>query len=278
MYIGYTVNVKGIEPGRGDQMPEAGEQVPLPPGLDLLWGRREQGKRGPRAGLSADAIVAAAVAIADAKGLEAVSMARVAKKLGFTTMSLYRHVSDKDELLQMMWDASAQGAEGLVLEGDGWRAKLRMWATMQRDVLDQHPWITQMPMAVPPAGPNSAYFLERGLEALDGTGLRDADKLRMLGLLSSYTLSEARMAYDAARAAKQAEAAGQPDATAPPPSYEAMLRVLIDEETYPRLYRMAWSAESGEQDDERTEFFFGLDRILDGIQAFIDRTREGGSG
>jgi hypothetical protein len=57
-----------------------------------------------------------------------------------------------------------------------------------------------------------------------------------------------------------------------------MLRVLIDEETYPRLYRMAWSAESGEQDDERTEFFFGLDRILDGIQAFIDRTREGGSG
>ncbi|HTB55244.1 MAG TPA: helix-turn-helix domain-containing protein, partial [Trebonia sp.] len=126
-------------------MPEAGEQVPLPPGLDLLWGRRERGKRGPRAGLSTDAIVAAAVGIADAEGLEAVSMARVAKKLGFTTMSLYRHVSGKDELLQMMWDASAQGAEGLVLEGDGWRAKLRMWAIMQRDVLDRHPWITQMP-------------------------------------------------------------------------------------------------------------------------------------
>jgi AcrR family transcriptional regulator len=258
-------------------MPEAGEQVPLPPGLDLLWGRRERGKRGPRAGLSAEAIVAAAVRVADAEGLEAVSMARVAKELGFTTMSLYRHVSGKDELLQMMWDASAQGAEGLVLEGDGWRAKLRMWAIMQRDVLDLHPWITQMPMAAPPAGPNSAHFVERGLEALDGTGLRDADKLRMLGLLSSYGLSEARMAYDAARAAKQTAAAGQPDAT-PPPSYEAMLRVLIDEETYPRLYRMAWSGESGEQDDERTEFFFGLDRILDGIQAFIDRTREGGSG
>ena len=141
-----------------------------------------------------------------------------------------------------MWNASAHGAEGLVLEGDGWRAKLRMWAIIQRDVLDRHPWITQMPMAAPPAGPNSAHFVERGLEALDGTGLRDADKLRMLGLLSSYTLSEARMAYDAARAAKQAEAAGQPDATAPPPSYEALLRELIDEQTYPRLYRMAWSA------------------------------------
>ena len=177
-----------------------------------------------------------------------------------------------------MWDASAQGAEGLVIEGDDWRARLRMWAIMQRDVA--------RPASLDHADADGgaagraelAYFVERGLETLDGTGLRDADKLRMLGLLSSYTLSEARMAYDAARAAKQAEAAGEPDATAPPPSYEAMLRVLIDEETYPRLYRMAWSAESGEQDDERTEFFFGLDRILDGIQAFIDRTREGGSG
>ena len=102
-------------------MPEAREQVPLPPGLDLLWGRRERGKRGPRAGLSADAIVAAAIRIADAKGLEAVSMERVARKLGFTTMSLYRHVASKEELLQLMWNASALGAEDLVIEGDDWR-------------------------------------------------------------------------------------------------------------------------------------------------------------
>ncbi len=52
-------------------------------------------------------------------------MARVAKKLGFTTMSLYPHVASKDELLQLMWNASAQGAESLVLDGDGWRDRLR---------------------------------------------------------------------------------------------------------------------------------------------------------
>src|ERR1700751_4939270 len=117
-------------------MPEARGQVPLPPGLDLLWGRRERGKRGPRAGLSADAIVAAAVRLADAEGLEAVSMARVAHELGFTTMSLYRHVGSKEELLQLMWNASALGAENLVLEGHGWRSRLRMWATIQRDMID----------------------------------------------------------------------------------------------------------------------------------------------
>jgi AcrR family transcriptional regulator len=253
--------------------------TPLPPGLDLLWGRREHGKRGPRPGLSADAIVDAAVRVADAEGLEAVSMARVASELGFTTMSLYRHIASKDELLQLMWNASALGAEKLVLEG-GWRAKLLMWATIQRDMLDRHPWITQMPMAAPPLAPNSLHFVERGMAAFDGTGLADADRLRVIGLISSYTLSEARMAYDAARALKQAPAAvteaGQAAAPAVLPSFEALLRELIDERTYPHLYRLAWApetAKTSEAADERAEFLFGLDRILDGVQVLIDQTR-----
>src|SRR5580658_9843244 len=105
---------------------------PLPPGLDLLWGRRERGKRGPRPGLTPDAIVDAAVRIADTEGLDAVSMARVAAELGFTTMSLYRYVTSKDELLQLMWNASARGAETLTLAGETWRERLRGWAVVQR--------------------------------------------------------------------------------------------------------------------------------------------------
>ena len=134
-------------------------------------------------------------------------MARVANTLGFTTMSLYRYIESKEQLLQLMWNASAQGAERFVAEGDSWRDRLRMWALVQREVLDRHRWITDMPMAAPPLGPNSLTFVERGLETLDGTGLDDGDKLRVLGLLSSYTLSEARMAHDAARAAEQAQPA-----------------------------------------------------------------------
>jgi AcrR family transcriptional regulator len=248
----------------------------LPPGLDLLWGRRGAGRRGPRRGLSIDAIVAAAIRVADSEGLDAVSMARVAGELGFTTMSLYRYVASKDELLQLMWNGSAQGAEGLKLEGDGWRPRLRSWAIVQREMLDRHPWITQMPMAVPPLAPNSLAFVERGLEALDGTGLRDDDKLRVIGLLSSYTLSEARMANDAARAA--AEAAGS--AAAAGWSYEALLRELADEQTYPRLHRLAWSADLGGSPSgfgEREEFLFGVDAILDGVQALIDRSKASGA-
>ena len=90
-------------------------------------------------------------------------MARVAAELGFTTMSLYRYVASKDELLQLMWNGSALGAESLVIEGDGWRDQLRAWAVIQRDMLDRHPWITQMPMAAPPVAPNSLHFVERGL-------------------------------------------------------------------------------------------------------------------
>jgi AcrR family transcriptional regulator len=252
-------------------MPEVHEPVPLPPGLDLLWGRRERGKRGPRAGLSADAIVAAAVRIADAEGLEAVSMARVAHELGFTTMSLYRHVASKEELLQLMWNASALGAGDLVIDGDGWRSRLREWAIIQRDMIDRHPWITQMPMAAPPVAPNSLHFVERGLETLDGTALADADKLRILGVIATYTLSEARMAADAARAAAQAAAEGGP--SGPPVSYEALLRELVDEKTYPRLHRIAWADTDLATASEREEFLFGVDRILDGVQSLMDRSR-----
>jgi AcrR family transcriptional regulator len=253
-----------------------GQPRPLPPGLDLPWGRRERGKRGPRPGLSPDAIVEAAVRVADADGLEAVSMARVAKELGFTTMSLYRYVASKDELLQLMWNASAQGAEDLVLDGDDWRSRLRCWALVQREGIDRHPWITQMPMAVPPLAPNSLTFVERGLQALDGTGLADPDKLRVIGLLSSYTLSEARMAYDAVRAvAQERDTAADSAQPAPLWSFEALLRELVDEPTYPRLHKIAWSAGIGDSRsgfDERAEFLFGVETILDGVQALIDRS------
>jgi hypothetical protein len=176
-----------------------------------------------------------------------------------------------------MWNGSAVGAESLVLEGEDWRAKLRMWSEVQREMLDRHPWITQMPMATPPMAPNSMHFVERGMAALDGTGLPDWLRIRVIGLISSYTLSEARMAHDAARAAKMALEAGQAAdvAPAPMPTYESLLRELIDEESYPRLYRLAWFGAQS-LPDEHAEFLWGLDRILDGVQALIDRAGEDG--
>lgn len=252
-------------PRASDDKPAAIPKPALPPGLEILWGKRDRGQRGPKPGLTVDAIVAAAIALADAGGLEAVSMASVAQQLGFTTMSLYRYVASKDQLLQLMWNGSAQGADSLVLTGKGWRERLRDWSVIQRDMLDRHPWITQMPMASPPMAPNSLAFVEQGLSALDGTDLTDIEKIRAIGLLSSYTLSEARMAYDAQRAAAAAQ-------EGPQASFEDILRLLVDETRYPRLHRLAWSNRS-QPPDERTEFLDGIDCILDGVQALMGRNR-----
>lgn len=228
--------------------------------------------------LTREAIVEAALQLADSEGLDAVSLRRVGSMLGVTAMALYRYVASKEELLQLMWNASARGAETLVIEGDGWRERLRAWAVIQRDMIDAHPWITQMPMAAPPVAPNSLAFVEVGLATMDGTSLSDADKLRCIGLLSSYTLSEARMFNDAVRAAKEQRAAAADGDGAPTVwSYDALVRELADEATYPRLHRIAWTPPDGEAGppDEREEFLFGIDRILDGIQAYMDRAGRG---
>jgi AcrR family transcriptional regulator len=239
----------------------------LPPGLDLLWGRREVGRRGPKPGLNVEAIVAAAVDIANAEGLAAVSMARVAKAVGFTTMSLYRYVTNKDELLQLMWNASADGVLEFELEGDTWRSRLLSWAMAQREAIARNIWIVQMPMATPPLAPNSLTWMELGLEALDETGLADGDKLRILGMLASHALIDARMAYDA----QQALGKG-----AKPVDYTVILREVVEEDRFPRLHRVAWSGEADEPEpggDPFAEYRFDLEVILDGIEALIARSQ-----
>ena len=189
-------------------MPESTDSVVLPPALEALWGRRSPGTRGPRAELDVDRIVDAAVGIANAEGLEAVSMARVAKELGFTPMSLYRHVQNKDELLQLMWNASARSLGDWSPEGSTWRERLTSWALRQREVVEENIWITQLPMATPPLAPSSLAWVELGLAALDEVDAPDYVKIRVLGLISQHGLIDARMAYDERKAREAAEETG----------------------------------------------------------------------
>ena len=248
-------------------MADSDDATVLPPGLDLLWGRREVGRRGPKPGLNVEAIVAAAIDIANAEGLDAVSMARVAKAVGFTTMSLYRYVNNKDELLQLMWNASADGVLEFELEGESWRSRLLSWAMAQREAIARNIWIVQMPMATPPLAPNSLTWMELGLEALEGTGLNDGDQMRILGLISSHALIDARMAYDA----EQALGKG-----AKPVDYTAILREVVEEDRFPHLHRVAWSGEADDPEpggDPFAEYRFDLEVILDGIESLIERGR-----
>jgi AcrR family transcriptional regulator len=248
---------------RSDQASE----VRLPPALETLWGRRPPSSRGPRAELGVERIVRVAVDIANAEGLEAVSMARVAKELGFTTMSLYRHVSGKDELFQLMWNASALDLQDWRPEGETWRERLLSWAVVQRESIAANIWIVQLPMATPPLAPASLAWVELGLAALEEVDAPDYAKIRLLGLVSQHALIHCRMVFDERRAREVAAETGVET------DYGVLVRELADPETYPILWRVASAPlpEAGDGSDEETEFLFDVAMILDGFEAQVAR-------
>jgi AcrR family transcriptional regulator len=237
-------------------------EVRLPPVLETLWNRRAPSSRGPRAELDVDLIVRAAVRVANADGLDAVSMARVAKELGFTTMSLYRHVGSKDELFQLMWNASAFELDAWVPEGETWRDRLVSWATTQRRVIGENIWVTQLPMSSPPLAPASLRWLELGLGVLEEVEAPDFTKIRLLGLISQHALIDARMLYDERRAREQAAETGVET------DFLVLVRELADPADFPLLTRVvSQAAEASAPPDESAEFLFDLGLIIDGFEA-----------
>ena len=233
----------------------------LPVGVARSWGLDERARSGPKPGLTLRAITRAAIELADADGLEAVSMARIAARLGYTTMSLYRYVGSKDELLVLLLDAVTEDAlrdAPPIVDAD-WRSALRAWAEEQLAVLLAHPWILAMRMPGPPMGPNSLAFVERGLAALEPLPLEPWERMAVIGLLSSYALSEARFVAEAAESTL---------------GYGEQLRMLVDPARLPALHAVV---ASGQLDDVRPPppgaiddgTRFGVERILDGVEALV---------
>jgi AcrR family transcriptional regulator len=150
------------------------EDEPLPRALEMLW--RDPAPARRTRGLSRESIVAAAIELADTDGLGALSMARLAERLGCGTMSLYRHVANKDELVTFMLSAAA-GPPPASTDRTDWRGALTDWATGLWDVYHRHPWILPTAAAGPPADPGQLAWLDAGLAALGSTGLAERDKL-----------------------------------------------------------------------------------------------------
>jgi len=140
-------------------------------GSALLWGPPGRPRRGPKPALSVERIVEAAIGLADEGGLEAVSMERLAQRFGFTTMSLYRYVPGKPELLELMIDAGI--GPGPVLHGAAadWRGRLESWARQLWAGLHRRPWILEATGKLRVMGPNELSWLEAGMGALSSTGL-----------------------------------------------------------------------------------------------------------
>ncbi|HEY1621027.1 MAG TPA: TetR/AcrR family transcriptional regulator C-terminal domain-containing protein, partial [Streptosporangiaceae bacterium] len=118
---------------------------------------------------------AAAVGIADAAGLGAVSMQRVASEVGFATMALYRYVPGKTELISIMID-TILGDPPRLAGCEGWRDRLEEWATQSEAAFRAHPWALQVSAAGRVIGPNELGWLEAGVVALAGTGLTGAEQ------------------------------------------------------------------------------------------------------
>jgi AcrR family transcriptional regulator len=231
----------------------------LPASIAAAWGRQAPRGRGPKPGLSLERIVEAGVRVAATEGLGAVSMSRVAAELGASTMSLYRYVAAKDELLALMVDAAFGPPPGPADE-PGWRAGLARWAWAQHAVLRRHPWIVRIPIGPPPITPNVTAWMENGLRALGDTRLAEEDKLSVMLLLSGFVRNEATVAAEIT-------ATAQPEVMVP---WGRLLAELTDDGRFPALRAALASTAFAQDDDPDDEFAFGLERILDGVGVLVE--------
>lgn len=252
----------------GDTCARAGG-APLPASFRAAWGVRERPGKGPKPGLSLDRIVEAGIRVADAEGLPAVSMGRVAKELGVSTMALYRYVAAKDELLALMTDAALGEPLSEPASSADWRTGLSQWAWAELGAYQRHPWATRAPIMWPPH-PNQAAWMERGLAVMKDTGILDARKPSVILLISGYTRNWASMLADFEDLARTTGLT----ATQVTADYGRLMGELIDPARFPALAACIAAGafdDDVDGDDLTDEFSFGLERILDGIQVLIDR-------
>ncbi|WP_369370439.1 TetR/AcrR family transcriptional regulator [Promicromonospora sp. Populi] len=263
--------------------PAAGE---LPAAVLRMWGAEAPRRRGPKPALSTAQIVQAATDLADAEGIAAVSMARIAEAVGYTPMALYRHVSGKEELLVLMSDAVARFLPDLPAD-IGWRAGLEAWTRLQIDWVLARPWILELPLSAVAPGPNRVRWMDQAFGVLSQVDLPADEKLAIVGLLAQHVLGEARVQAETRRAAAQTvrRTAGLPDSTPeseldpaaieaanPWADFETVLTQYSDPTSYPHLFG-AFATWSGpmESTPVEDEIAFGITVVLDGIEAYLKR-------
>jgi AcrR family transcriptional regulator len=171
---------------RGTDKPLCAPGAEQPPGL---WERLESGPRNPKTTLTHDQIAAAAVELADAEGLEAVSMRRLADQLGVATMALYRYVANKEELLELMINAAYvyEGEFPELAPGD-WRSAVALLARGTRVRTHEHPWLVEAHAAVPHGlAPNRNRGLDWMLGSFDGLDVTGDTKMLIMRAAEAYT-------------------------------------------------------------------------------------------
>jgi AcrR family transcriptional regulator len=260
--------------------------------LTLLWRRSKPRTRGPKPGLTLDDIVAAAIEVADADGLAAVSMRRIGERLGKGTMSLYTYVPGKSELLDLMLD-SVLGELPIEPPPAGpaeWRAAAEARARHYWEFYERHPWVLQVSGSRALLGPHELDQYEATLRIFDGLGLSGDDIARAAGALITYVGGAAKAVSDA-RAAEQATGMSDDewwnarapllDELAADIDWQARFPTtskLEAERTFEQLDRTEGDTTPYTVWDALRTFEFGLQRLLDGLEAYIGRGARATSG
>lgn len=237
--------------------------------MALLWGVAGAGRRGPKPSRSVDEVVAAAIALADAEGLAALSVRRVAEALRLSPMSLYTYVPSKAELVDLMLDRVA----GEIGQPDApdWRGRLEQLARGRWAMAQRHPWLMQVGMHRPPLGPHVLAAAEAGLEAIDGLGLSEFEMDQLTSVIGDYVRGAIRAALDA-REVEQLSGMSDEQWWA---VNQPLLQEMIDPTRYPTIMRIGEAYKAGRiaPPDHERNFEFGLQRVLDGIAVFIEQRR-----
>jgi AcrR family transcriptional regulator len=240
--------------------------------IALLWGVADQhrpggGRRGPKPRHSVEAVVAAAIQLADAEGLGAISMRRLAEALGLSPMSLYTYVPSKAELVDLMLDRVAAEDAALETAQGGWRGQLTRLARQRWAMAQRHPWILQVGVHRPPLGPNVLARVEATLSAIDGIGLSEMEMDQVASLVGDYVRGAVRAALEAREIEQQTGMTDEQWWAMNTP----LLEGLVDPARYPTTVKIGEAFKAGRMPppDHERNFEFGLQRVLDGVESFI---------
>jgi AcrR family transcriptional regulator len=222
---------------------------------------RPRGRARARRALDVDTIVATALRIADEEGVEAVSMRRIASELRVGTMSLYHHVADKEELLELMADATS--AE-LIVPGEilgDWREALRAIAHRTRDAFLRHPWLIDTAGTRPLVTPNALRHVEQSVAIVAALDVDRDTAVAMVMATDDYTIGHV---FRQSRVGS----AERPFAT---DRDGERVRDLLASGEFPHLQRIF--ADGGRIAPPPDTFDAGLEWLFDGMQAVLDARR-----
>ncbi len=235
--------------------------------LELLWGVRDAARRGPKPRLTTEDVVRGAIALADAEGLQAFSMRKVAEALGVSPMALYTYVPSKAELIEVMIDR-AWGEVPLADQAPGdWRARLETKARQDWEHMQRHPWMLQIAAHRPPLGPNIARRYESAFRIVDHLGLTDVEMENVIALVDNYVRGAVRVVVEAS----EVEARSGIDDREWWMSRSPVLAELITPDQFPTATRVGDSCRDFHEVEAKRpqNFEFGLQRVLDGVAAFV---------